>query len=167
MSTAQSERMILAVGVRDDFLHVYHNEQDLLADHTIGTGAGEKTGALEFFDSDGYRLAGEYDHQWHLLRLTRTAEAPNLTLVRQRVQNAFDHIRSYIMSHPETVESYKMTVDEALALCPDLGGPSDFETCLKALAHVGHHHKQDGELGIAHPQNDPWHNLWHGSGWQN
>jgi hypothetical protein len=27
-------------------------------------------------------------------------------------------------------------------------------------------HQRKGEVGVAHPTSDPWHNLWHGSGWQ-
>lgn len=159
MSTEQSELMILAIGVGDDFLHVYHNEQDLLADRTIGAGAEEKTGALEFFDSEGYRLAAKYDHDWKLVHFTRTTEPANLDLVRQRVGHCLDHLGSYIESHSEEIASYDMKVGDALALLPTLGEPSEFDTCLKALAV---HAEHDGAgMGIQHTTDDPVHNWWH------
>ncbi len=157
--------MILAIGAQDDFLHVYHDAQELLGDHKIGAGEEERCGPLEFFDSAGYRLAGTYSPTWQLQGLTRTADSADPTQLRQRVQSCIDHLRSYIKNHPEKVESYEMTVDEALARCPDLNGSSDFENCLRALAHSGSHHKE-GELGTEHRTDDYWHNLVHGSGWQ-
>jgi hypothetical protein len=156
MSAEQSEPMILAIAVYDDFLHVYDNEGDLLADDTLCARAGEKFGALEFFDSEGYRLAGKYDGQWRLLRLTRTADSSNSPLVLQRVQSAVDHLRWYIKSHPDEFESDDMTVDDALKLCPDLGGSSDLVTSLRTLAK---------QFGPVRPRGDYWGSFCHATGW--
>lgn len=167
MSTELPQPMILAIGSQDNFLHVYHDAQEVLQDDKIGAGKDEKSGPLEFFDSDGYRLTGQYSPTWQLRGLTRTEEPPDQSLVRQRVQNCIDHLRSYIKSHPEQVETYRTTVDEVLAQCPDLGGSTNFATSLKQLADAGHHRRRSGELTIAHITDDPIHNFFHGSGWQN
>jgi hypothetical protein len=160
MNAAPSGPMILAIGAQDNFLHVYHDAQELLQDRKVGA-AGQRSGPLEFFDSAGYRLVGQYSQEWKLRGLTRTEEPPNRELIRQRVQNCIDHLRGYLKSHAEEIESPEMTVDEALARCPDLGGPSNVEAFLQTLTH-----QRKGEVGVAHPTSDPWHNLWHGSGWQ-
>jgi hypothetical protein len=152
--------MILAIGAQDNFLHVYHDVQELLQDHQIGADQA-KSGPLEFFDSAGYRLAGRYSSEWRLHDLTPTEETPDQDLVRRRVQNCINYLRSYIKSHPEELTSYQMTEDEALARCPDLGGPSHLQAFLETLTH-----RRRDEISVAHRTNDFWHNLWHGSGWQ-
>lgn len=145
MSAEQSEPMVLAIGVRDDFLHVYQDGRALLDDNRTCAGGRNKHGALEFFDSDGYRLAGEYDQQGSLLGLTRTADSPDPELVRLRMQSSLDHLRWYIKGNPEKFEADQMTVDEALAFCPDLEGSSDLATSMRTLAtHFG----WDGRIGI-------------------
>lgn len=131
MSAGQAGPMILAIGTRDNFLHVYKNDRELLADNDIGAGPDELSGPLEFFDSDGYRLTGVYDRQWRLLRLTRTTEPRNPDAVQRRVQNVIDHMRSYIERHSEEATLYGMTVDQALELFPPLSGTTDLETSLK------------------------------------
>lgn len=170
MSAEQTRPMILAIGSRDDFLHVYQDEQVLLEDLAIGAGEGESSGPIEFFDSEGHRLTGKYDRQWRLLSLTPTTEQPNLALVRQRVQNCLDHVRSYIKGHPEKVDSRYMTVDEVLELVPDLGEPSEFEMSLKALlSDTGHAEEGAGGIGGITVRNwrpDPVHMYWHACGWQ-
>lgn len=133
MSTGQTRPMILAIGSRDDFLHVYKDDRELLADNDIGAGPDELSGPLEFFDSDGHRLTGVYDQQWRLLGLTRTTEPRNPDAVQQRVQNVIDHMRSSIERHPEEATLYGTTVDEVLELFPRLSAPTDLETSLRAF----------------------------------
>jgi len=159
MSTEQSEPMILTIGVGDDFLHVYHNERDLLADDKICANAVKNFGALEFFDSEGFRLAGEYDEQWRLLRLTRTADSPNPNPIQQRVLKSLDQLRWYVKSHPEEFESDQMTVDQALALCPDLGRPTDLAASMRTLAD---HFGQDGKVRT---NGDYWNSFCRNTGW--
>jgi len=158
--------MILAIGNRDDFLHVYKDDRELLSDDDIGAGVGETSGPLEFFNSDGYRLTGVYDQRWHLLRLVPTADPPELPALRRRVRDVIDSMRSYIMRHPEEAALYGMTPDEALALFPSLSKSRNFKTTLLAfVVDRERAHSRTAGLGDDHP-GDQWHNFWHRRGWR-
>ncbi|MGH4024485.1 MAG: hypothetical protein ACRDRV_07850 [Pseudonocardiaceae bacterium] len=149
MSAGQSGPMILIIGVRDDFSHVYGNEQELLADGGFCAEAGGRFGALEFFDSEGYRLAGTYDENWRLLGLTRTAECDD-ERVLQRVQDSLKQLRCYIESHSQEFTSLSMTMEDALLSLPDLDGMSDLAMCMTTLKNCFGHSGQrsaDGEIG--------------------
>lgn len=161
----QAGPMIIAIGSRDDFLHVYQDEQELLGDHAIGAGDGERSGPIEFFDSEGHRLIGEYDRQWRLLGLTRTTESPNPALVWQRVQNSLDRVRRYIENNSQQARVLGTTVAESLKRVQDLES-ANFETCLKELAHPDGDHQGTREINVLHRTRDPLHNWWHGAGWQ-
>lgn len=158
--------MILAIGSRDDFLHVYRDDQELLSDDDIGAGVGELSGPLEFFNSHGYRLTGVYDRRWHLLRLVPTAEPKQPGAVQQRVRNVIDHLRSYIGRHPEEAALYGMTVDEALALIPHVSESMDLETSLRVFSGTTDHSQlMVAGRGDGDSQGD-WHNFRHRWGWQ-
>lgn len=159
---------ILAIGSRDDFLHVYTDDRELLADHDIGAGPGEVSGPLEFFDSDGHRLTGVYNQQWHLLGLARTTEPRNPDAVQQRVQNFIDHMRSAIKRHPEEATLYGTTVDEVLELFPRLSAPTDLETSLRAfMGDAGHGHVMVAARGEGDERpNNRKHNFMHRLGWK-
>ncbi len=164
--SAPAEPMILAIGNRDDFVHVYKDDRELLSDDDIGAGAGEVSGPIEFFDSDGYRLTGVYDRQWHLLRLTPTTEPANSGAVAQRVRNAIEHMRSYIQRHPEEAALYGMTVAEALELIPRISASADLKTSLRAFsADADHGHVVVAARGDGDSQGD-WHNFRHRCGWK-
>lgn len=164
MSAEQAAPMILAIDGQNNFLHVYHNAQELLAD--FGTGAGENSGPLEFFDTAGYRLVGQYSPTWQLQGLTRTADSPDPDQLRKRVQNYLDHFRSYLKSHPDTVGSHQMTGDQALANCPNLNEQRDLETILKALTPDQPQHKEKDEFDTTYQSDGFWYNLFHGSSLQ-
>lgn len=140
MNAERSGQMILAIAVSDDFLRVYGNDRDFLADSRFLVAAGKRFGALEFFDSKGYRLVGKYDHRWRLLCLTRTAEC-NEKLVIQRIQTSLKNLRCYIESHPGKFEN-NGTIDDALALVPDLDESSDLATAMQRLSD--HFNQLDG-----------------------
>lgn len=146
MSAGRTEPKIITIGARDDFLHVYHDDRDLLQDDDIGAGVGESRLPVEFFDSEGYRLAGVYDGQWHLLRLMRTTGECELKTIQRRVQNVIDHIRSYIEAHPDVVALYGMTVQEALELIPRLDEITDLAASL--LAFTGDTERGHGRLAV-------------------
>lgn len=138
MSAEQSGPMILVIGVRDDFSHVYDNEQELLADGEFCADATVRFSALEFFDSDGYRLAGRYDRQWGLLGLERTGECDEKK-VQQRIQSSLKQLRCYIESHSEEFVELSMTMDDALGCIPDIDGSSDLVMCMSTLkGRFGH-----------------------------
>ena len=170
MSTDQAGPKILAIGSDDDFLHVYENVQELLSDDTIGTGPEELSGPIEFFDSDGYRLAGEYDRQWHLLNLKRTTEQANPAAVAQRVRNVIDHMRWCLERHPEEAQLYG-SVNEVLELFPSLSASTDLATCIQAFTGgAGHGDLMVAALGAGadadeRPRNRK-HNMAHRFGWK-
>jgi hypothetical protein len=110
--------MILAIGSQNTFLHIYDDERKLLADDDIGAGVGESRFPLEFFDSDGYRLAGVYDGRWNLLRLLPTADQPCPGSVLRRVRQVTEHLRRFIKSAPAEVMLFGLTEEEALELFP-------------------------------------------------
>lgn len=137
MSACQTPPMILVIGSQNTFLHVYKDDRELLSDDNIGAGEGERRFPLEFFDSDGLRLAGEYDSQWRLLRLVPTADPPHLDAVKRRAQKVVDHMRSYAKNHADKAALFGMTVDELLELLPRLDEHSDFKTSLLAFMGGG------------------------------
>jgi len=157
--------MVLAIGSRNNFLHVYQDDQTLIADHEIGAGTGESRFPLEFFDSDGRQLAGEYDAQWRLLRLVPTAEPHNLNAVQHRVQKVIDHMRSYAVSHPDKVALLSMTADELLKSLPDLNRQANFKASLLEFMHGGGiTDVGPEEFGIDHWTSSPAHNWAHIAG---
>lgn len=168
MSTSQSGPMILAIGSLDDFLHVYKDDRELLADSGIGAGPSGSAGALEFFDSRGYRLAGIYDQRWNLVRLTPTAESPNPAAVQERVQNVIDHMRNAVQDNPGEASLHGMTVDEVLELFPRLDGSTDLDAALRIfLAEAEHGHVLVAAHGGGDERpNNRRHNFLHRLGWK-
>ena len=165
MNAGQSAPMILAIGSRDDFLHVYRDDRELLSDDDIGAGAGEISGPLEFFNTQGYRLTGVYDRRWHLVRLVPTTDPPDLTTVARRVRNVIDRMRLYLTRHPEEAALYGMTSDEALTLFPCLDTSLRLEEFLRAFVGDGERvHPRAAGLGDD-DSGSQWHNFWHRSGW--
>lgn len=133
MSTGQSERMILAIGVGDNFLYVYNSFDELLADQRICAGAAKKYGAFEFFDSDGCRLAATYDWQWRLQSMSPAGSGePGLLLKRMR--NCLDNLRCHIKDHFDEVKTADMTVEDAENALPELGEEPDLATAMRKVA---------------------------------
>ncbi|MCA1674623.1 MAG: hypothetical protein LC799_21340 [Actinobacteria bacterium] len=122
--------MILAIGSQNNFLHIYDDERELLADDDIGAGVGESRFPLEFFDSDGHRLAGVYDGKWHLLRLMPTADPVRPDAVQYRVWQVIARLRELIKSYPQEVALFGLTEDEALELFPLPDESHDLRTTL-------------------------------------
>ncbi|HEX2300944.1 MAG TPA: hypothetical protein VHH34_20955, partial [Pseudonocardiaceae bacterium] len=144
----------------------YQDEQELLEDHAIGAGEGERCGPIEFFDSTGHRLAARYDRPWRVMGLTRTAEPPDPALLRQRVHKTLDHVRRYIEANARKVELLGATVPQLVAHILDLEA-GDLDTCLKKLVHSrDDHDHRSGVIKVEHLTNDPLHNWMHGAGWQ-
>jgi len=114
MSTGQTEPLILVIGIRDEFLHVFQNDEELLTVNTIGTDAGEKPSPIEFFDSDGRRLAGIYNREWKLQQLIPTTGKPDLLALLLRVRNALGNLRSLIESNPEDSALFGTATKDAL-----------------------------------------------------
>jgi hypothetical protein len=131
-AVAPAAPFVLAIGGENNFLHVYKDEAALLRDGDIGTGVGESRFPLEFFDSDGHRLAGLYDGEWRLMRLVPTAEADPCRLA-ERVTEVLVYMRTYIEEHPDVMRLYGLTQQEALALFAEPGPDQDLRTLLAPL----------------------------------
>jgi hypothetical protein len=107
---------IVAIGSGGRFAHVYPDEQALVADRDIGGGVGESPVPLEFFDTDGHRLAGVYGGTWQLVRLEPTGDEPDWPAVEARLGKVIDNLRGFIQTHQDVMALYGMTVAEALEL---------------------------------------------------
>jgi len=140
--------MIVAIGSQNTFLHVYKDEHELLQDDDIGAGAGESRFPLEFFDSDGHRLAGVYDGRWHMLRLMRTADPHRPEVLQRRVQQVVEHLRTSIKAHPEDVKLFGMTVQEVLDFFPLPDESQDLRTSLLAFSSDEPHHSRSALHGF-------------------
>lgn len=162
MSAAQIRPMILAIGSQNTFLHVYNDERELLADDDIGAGVGESRFPIEFFDSDGYRLAGVYDGHWHLVRLMPTAEEAHPDAVLRRVWQVTEHLRAFIKAHPEEVELFGMTVQEALEFFPAPEESQDLKTALLVFSSGEAHRSHAALSGLGeHDAGSMRHNAAH------
>lgn len=148
MSTGRTKPMILAIGSQNTFLHVYDDERELLADDDIGAGVGESRFPLEFFDSEGRRLAGVYDGQWRLIRLMPTAEESDPDALQRRVQQVTEHLRASIKDHPEDVELFGMTVQQALEFFPPPDESEDLATSLLAFSSGEAHRSHSAFAGL-------------------
>ena len=180
MSGGQPEPMILVIGIHNDFLHVYPSVAELLADCRLCAAAAEKYGALEFFDSEGFRLAGRYDGTWRLRSLTRTAEDADAAQVLQRMHKSLDNLRRYIKDHSDEFKPSTMTVDEALNLCQTLNGSPDLVSAMRDLAGHFSHLLPEVDVPVEHTattaasvmclsgpvkKGDPWGGWCHLTGW--
>lgn len=154
MSTSYIEPLILAIGSQDDFLHVYQNDEELLADDSIGVELGKFSDALEFFDSEGHRLAGVYNRQWQLLRLTPTTSEPDLSALLQRVQNTINHlVRSFSKDNPEASAEFDPAVKEGLAQLPHLRTPEELR---EFLQNFFARHVTPVRIGLGGPESGTW-----------
>lgn len=124
--------MILAIGSRNDYLHIYNNVSELLADNAIGPGQGQFSGPIEFFDSDGHRLTGAHYQQGNLRSLNLTADPPDLSAVLQRLRTVFDHVRSFLDNNPEEAAKIEadVKVKSAFARLPHLSTSADLREFL-------------------------------------
>ncbi|MGH3941674.1 MAG: hypothetical protein ACRDTG_24200 [Pseudonocardiaceae bacterium] len=160
MSTVKTQPLILVVGSRDDFLHAYRNDQELLADQPFGAGPGQLSDRIEYFDGDGRRFIGVYDQQGRLLQLRPSTDPPDLPALLQRVRNATNHLRSLIEGTPEGAE-YVQSMQQAIRQLPNLNTSADLHRFL--LVFVSHSKEGPplfGPLGIDDDQ-PGLHNAWH------
>lgn len=164
MSTGRAQPLILAIGSRDEFLHVFQNDQELLAVNTIGTDPGEYSSPIEFFDSDGHRLAGVYDRQWQLRRLSPTTGKSDLPVLLRRVRNAVDNLQSLVENNPEDSALFGTAVKEGLLQFSRVRTSADLRDYLQAyFPRPGAEQAETGDqaFGIASPADvngNPFHN---------
>lgn len=152
--------MILAIGSRNDFVHVYRSEGELIADNSIGAGPGRFSGPIEFFDSDGRQFTGVNDEQGNLRALNPTGDSLDLPVFLQRVRNAFAPLRSFLAEHPE--ESVP-EVTSALGQLSSLSSPEDLRNFLQVFV------VEPGSIGRSAPDREqdpgsPGHNALHRMG---
>lgn len=158
--------MILAIGNRDDFLHVYQNDKELIADKAVGPGPKQFSGPVEFFDSDGRRFAGEHDQQGNLLALNPTADPPDLPALLQRVRNTFDRGRSFMEDHPDDFTEFGPEVKGTLARLPHLSTSAELREFLQIFtSRPPSGNARLASIPVPHPDKDStWHNWLHKSG---
>lgn len=151
--------MILVIGSRDDFVHVYRNINELIADRAIGPGPAQFSGPVEFFDGDGRRFAGEHDQQGNLLALNPTADSIDLPTILPRVRNTFGRVRSYVDAHPAEFEA---PVKATLAQLPSLSTWEEVRSFLRNFVPAPDNLLRAGP-GNIDPQSG-WHNALHRAG---
>jgi hypothetical protein len=159
--TPLEESFLLAIGARNDFLHVYPDAAALLADNDIGAGVGEHPIPLEFFDSSGHRHVGRYDSQWHLLGLVPSSDPPDPERVLERVEAVRSYLRSFFESRPDVLALYGLTRDDMLAVFAAPESPRDLKAAVLPFAAGS-----DNDLfpaGLFGDDDDQgiWHNLTH------
>jgi len=159
--SALEDLFMLAVGARDDFVHVYPDATALLADHDIGAGVGERPIGLEFFDSLGYRYAGRYDTQWRLLGLVPSSDPPNPQRVLERVEAIRTYLRLFFDNRPDVLALYGLTRDDTRAVFAAPKSPRSLkEAVLPFTAGGGDELFPAGVFGDDDDQGI-WHNLTH------
>jgi hypothetical protein len=150
--------LILAFDAENTFVHVSESDRELLDHPEIGAG-GASVSSLEFFDTDGRRLAGVYK-AWELVGLVPTADPPDTAAVRRRVDAVFAHLRSAVLGHPEVLTRFSLTAPTVLAQFRTADSP-DLRTALGwMLEGADLRPAAGGDTGSAPEHNgSTWHNL--------
>jgi hypothetical protein len=164
LATGSPPQTIVALATDDTFAHVYLRISDLLADDDIGSGPGERSGAMEFFDGNGRALAPVFSPQWQIRRLRATGARPAPDELQRRLRRVVEHSRTYLRRHPDEAQRYGLDPAEAEALLPDLDG-LDLRSTILTFAAT----RDQGDVtGAALADEDSggfWHNLRHRAGW--
>ncbi|AVT32776.1 MULTISPECIES: hypothetical protein [unclassified Plantactinospora] len=147
----------IVIASDNSFAHAYGSVAEMLSEKDIGAKA---QGGLEFFDKAGRRLAPVLSHAWELEGLVPTLEDPDPELVQGRLQAVVQHVGDYIRRHPETVADSGLTVDEAIAALPQLGGG----TLAEDAAHFPGGDSPSGGVRLM-TQGGWFHNSLHAAGW--
>lgn len=138
---------IIAIAVNDERLHLYPDVAALL-----GTVQTFTTGALDFFDLAGHRLAPVYGERWTLDDLRPTGE-PDAPAVRGRMaavlRFACDEYDRRVASGEPPMDVEPLTRDLV-----DLDLPGSFDRFFQA--GFGHRLLPPGR----EDRRDPWHNFW-------
>lgn len=145
----ETDQRILLIAADNAFAHLYPNLGALLAEATEGDEFG---GAIEFFHTDGRRLAPYFGHEWRLADLHPSAEPADPEELRRRLDAVFEHLERYLKDHPEFADRFRTTIEKLLAEVPAPGG-----TLQAAVDAVPWH--MHGNTG------NPMHNLLHSAGW--
>jgi len=136
--------------------HLYPDVTTMLA-HGTGMSSGTPTTTLEFFDSQGSRLAPVLDHKGQLVGLRDSGDGPDPEAVIDRLQAVVRDLEQTIREEPSKIESLKVTPEEALARLPRLDSV-DIETAFDRCRSIFGHLPTGGHT-IEH-STDPWHNFW-------
>jgi hypothetical protein len=150
----ESEVTIIAIAGDDTWLHLYSDVRSLLGDTGVGANGGSH-GSIEFFDGEGRRLAPVFGPDWKLEDLQRSAEVLDPCHLRRRLYAVVRHVEGHLRRHPEILEPFRLTLEEAVAKLPRLPGPGlddDLAVLWESLGRVGH------SAGF-------FHNALHAGGW--
>src|SRR5256714_4928136 len=93
-------RGFFAIAGDDSWAHPFPDVSHLLDHGNAAPTQGPPRG-IEFFDTDGYRLAPVFDATWRLDGLARTTDPPGARAVRLRLRAVVAHGRYAIATHPD------------------------------------------------------------------
>ncbi|MGL5825815.1 MAG: hypothetical protein ACRCYU_13555 [Nocardioides sp.] len=152
-------KKIIAITTNNDFVHVYKTVARALRDPTVSAATGPAM-ALEFFDSQGYRLDPVYT-QGRITGLQRTTESLDLALLRTRIGTAKDYLLSYISTRSAMLAMFGLDVREATELIERAYRRASAGGGLPLEAFEAHDKKFrfTGIYGEGHDRSF-WHNWW-------
>lgn len=139
-----------AIAADNTWAHRYPDAARMLKEKDIGV---KFSGGMEFFDLLGRRLAPVFSPAWELVDLQPTMDEPDPGTVRRRLLAVVEHVKAFIIAHPEVAERFGLTCEEAIDALPQLQG----ETIAAYLASFP---------GAELPNTGNWfHNALHAGGW--
>ncbi|WP_329108797.1 hypothetical protein OG792_09175 [Micromonospora sp. NBC_01699] len=147
--TADTDRRILLIAADNTFAHLYGDIAAVLAEPEQGDRFG---GAVEFFHTDGQRLAPFFGTDWRMADLQPSAEPADPDELCRRLEAVFDHLERYLKDHPELTDRFRTTAEKLLADVPRSGGT--LQEAIHALPW--HMHGNSGNF---------LHNAMHAAGW--
>ena len=153
--TAPPVVTVLAVAGDDTWLHLYRDVPSMLKDDDIGT-KGNFHGPIEFFDRDAFRLVPVFGPDWQLEDLRKSHEMLDPCLIRRRLYAVVRHVEGHLRRHPEVLEPYHLTLEDAISQLPPLTGP-DLDDDLAVLWTI---------LGPFSHSGGFFHNALHAAGWR-
>jgi hypothetical protein len=112
-------------------VHVYQDVPSVFAGQAIGGG-----GTVEFFDTEGFRLAPVVDDQWRLTDLRVVDKDPDPGLVLARLRRAVADIEDFV--HEVSQALPKLDTDdlaEAAARCTPVFGHQPINTDRGSALH--------------------------------
>ncbi|MEV4628100.1 hypothetical protein AB0J90_17635 [Micromonospora sp. NPDC049523] len=146
----ETDRRILLLAADNTFAHLYGDLGAVLAEPELGDRFG---GAVEFFHTDGQRLAPYFGPDWRMADLQPSAEPADPDELQRRLQAVFEHLERYLKDHPELTDRYRTTVEQLVDEMPAPSGGT-LQDAIDALPW--HMHGNTGNF---------LHNAMHAAGW--
>ncbi|MGW4461927.1 hypothetical protein [Micromonospora sp. NPDC004704] len=145
-----TDQQILLLAADNTFAHLYADLAAVLAEPEQGDRFG---GAVEFFHTDGRRLAPYFGVDWRLADLQPSAEPADPDELQRRLQAVFEHVERYLKDHPEFTDRFRISVEQLVDEMPAPTGGT-LQDAIEALPW--HMHGNKGNF---------LHNAMHAAGW--